>query len=30
VRVGDLTMAAFPWGTICFDDVEDPRTGRAC
>jgi hypothetical protein len=30
VRVGDLTMAAFPWGTICFDDVEDPTTGRAC
>jgi hypothetical protein len=30
VRVGDTTMAAFPSGTICFDDVEDPTTGRAC
>ncbi|WP_416956944.1 hypothetical protein ACNKF0_07010 [Nocardioides sp. T5] len=30
VRVGDTEMAALPWGTICFDDVEDPATGHAC
>lgn len=33
VRVGSAEtpdMAALPWGTICFDDVEDPTTGRAC
>ncbi|SEC76168.1 hypothetical protein SAMN04489844_2937 [Nocardioides exalbidus] len=29
-RVGEQEMAALPWGTICFDDVEDPTTGRAC
>lgn len=30
VRVADQEMAALPWGTICFDDVEDPTTGHAC
>ncbi|PKH42678.1 hypothetical protein SAMN05192575_103219 [Nocardioides alpinus] len=33
VRVGSaetFEMAALPWGTICFDDVEDPTTGQAC
>jgi hypothetical protein len=30
VRSGDTEIAALPWGTICFDDVEDPTTGRAC
>jgi hypothetical protein len=30
MRVGDQEMAALPWGSICFDDVEDPTTGRAC
>lgn len=33
VRVGSgdaYEMTALPWGTICFDDVEDPTTGRAC
>ncbi|RYB90983.1 hypothetical protein EUA93_18785 [Nocardioides oleivorans] len=29
-RVGDQEMAALPWGEICFDDVQDPATGRAC
>lgn len=29
-RVGDQEMAAVPWGEICFDDVTDPTTGRAC
>ena len=30
VRVSGTEMAALPWGTVCFDDVEDPTTGRAC
>jgi hypothetical protein len=30
VRAGDNEIAALPWGTICFDDVEDPTSGRAC
>lgn len=30
VREGDTEIAALPWGTVCFDDVEDPSTGRAC
>jgi hypothetical protein len=30
IRVDDDTMAALPWGTICFDDIEDPSTGHAC
>lgn len=30
VRVGDTEMAALPWGTVCFDDVADPTTIRAC
>lgn len=33
VRVGStetFEMAALPWGTLCFEDVEDPTTGRAC
>ena len=30
VRVGDTEMAALPWGTVCFDDPEDPATARRC
>jgi hypothetical protein len=30
VRVGETEMAALPWGTVCFDDIEDPATGHAC
>lgn len=27
VRAG---MTALPWGTVCFDDVDDPSTARRC
>lgn len=30
VRVSGSEMAAFPTGTVCFDDVEDPATARGC
>lgn len=30
VRVGGTAMTALPWGTVCFDDIEDPATGHAC
>lgn len=30
VRVGGTAMTALPWGTVCFDDAEDPTTGHAC
>jgi hypothetical protein len=23
-------MTALPWGTVCFDDVDDPSTARRC
>lgn len=28
--VSRTEMAALPWGTVCFDDVEDPTTARTC
>jgi len=28
--VSRTEMAALPWGTVCFDDVEDPTTARPC
>ncbi|CAM3846053.1 hypothetical protein [Nocardioides zeicaulis] len=30
VRSGDDGIAPLPWGTVCFDDVDDPTTGRRC
>lgn len=30
VRAGDTAITALPWGTVCFDDVDDPSTGHAC
>jgi hypothetical protein len=30
VRVSRTEMAAFPTGTVCFDDVDDPATARPC
>jgi hypothetical protein len=30
VMVSRTEMAAFPTGTVCFDDVEDPSTARGC
>lgn len=30
VRVSRTEMAAFPTGTVCFDDVDDPATVRRC
>ncbi len=30
VRVSGSEMAAFPTGTVCFDDVADPGTTRPC
>lgn len=30
VRVSGSEMAAFPTGTVCFDDVADPDTARSC
>lgn len=28
--VSRTEMAALPWGTVCFDDVDDPTTARSC
>jgi hypothetical protein len=28
--VSRTEMAALPWGTVCFDDVDDPATARSC
>lgn len=28
--VSRTEMAALPWGTVCFDDVDDPTTAHAC
>ena len=28
--VSRTEMAALPWGTVCFDDVDDPSTARSC
>ena len=28
--VGNAKIAALPNGTVCFDDVDDPSTARAC
>jgi hypothetical protein len=28
--VSRTEMAALPWGTVCFDDVDDPSTARPC
>jgi hypothetical protein len=28
--VSRTEMAALPWGTVCFDDVDDPSTARQC
>jgi hypothetical protein len=30
VRVTRTEMAAFPTGSVCFDDVDDPATARPC
>ena len=30
VMVSPTDMAAFPTGTVCFDDVDDPATARSC
>lgn len=30
VRAGEVEMTALPWGTICFENVEDPTTGGRC
>ena len=28
--VSRTEIAALPWGTVCIDDVDDPRSIRAC
>ena len=28
--VSRTRMAAQPWGTVCFDDIDDPTTARRC
>lgn len=28
--VSRTEMAALPWGTVCFDDVDDPTTAHSC
>jgi hypothetical protein len=30
MMVSRTEMAALPWGTVCFDDVDDPSTARQC
>jgi hypothetical protein len=30
MMVSRREMAALPWGTVCFDDVDDPSTARRC
>ena len=30
MMVSRTEMAALPWGTVCFDDVDDPSTARPC
>ena len=30
LMVSRTEIAALPWGTVCFDDVDDPTIVRAC